>query len=1743
MAQFSEVLAKKTLDAIKGTASGLVEGAKGALVSQVPAFALSAAKFFNDVKKEVEESNKKEEEEQKKQTEEQKKQTEEQKDQTKEEKKQSQYLGDSNKWLDQLAKDTRIMRDKLARDDKFAEEVNNEKKLLDEKMLSTLEDIRDSLTSQGAAGEKSKKASEEEGSGILGGLAGTAATSILGGAAGGAGAAAAGGVMARYILPAMRAIIPRILPLLLTAIRFAGPVGFVAGTGLALANIFTDKEGRPNVKKGAEGAGGVAQKSPIKTQGEFLEKTKKYFGGSEEVVTKLTPERVQKYITDVSKKETKTNDPDNEINPTSYAMGKIQLMPFVVKELSSKVPGLDKSFATLPIESEKDKKEFVEKWKKLSPEEKQKFYTAYVKQNYESLTGAIVRAPTESEFYAAQFGVTNVANAIKNQSASLTPAQNAAAVANASALGVKPASPAGAQQDANRQGVATAQQNKDAAQEEANKRLREIGEADDRLTETKDRLKAVDTAYQVQKETYDSLSKKAKLTPEEQAKRDAASKRMQDLNFESESLKALRATQEDELENAQKVSGAAATEAGQASSVLRNQRQITSEQNAVLEAEKQKQEKEEKKSKARERLERTKAVYAAAMGMPLPEAAPPVLVGVGREKKADEAYRDFQEERRKATGRDATSTKVAAPVAPVVVSLSIDTQASAFDIATGGQGGVTPTNVFTQPGAPSAPTARSIVVVPPVALANTSQTQTAFQTTPMMPPWASPLAPGLLPLSGSLDFGQTQLYTPAPEGSGTNTQKFEAKTPELILDSLKKIEQNTSKTAQGQAEANKRAEKDRRGAPTGRGRGATTVPFKPTLSGKGPAQDAARDKFYTDRFSRIIQSTGTITKNLINSELNKLFFPKGQPTGVSRTQGDQLGFLVSTAGRELKLGQKSTKFLSKIFGDKVGRAYGGAAGEALGLGIEQFAGAAGRGLGFGEGEKIFNMGQILGNFSGNKQQRKLGREQLIYNLTGIPTGATTIFREVDKFFPGLGLKPDPNTGKVSFDTIAKAGGNFVSEGLSSLFGIPLKNTSLAQTRPGAPDQSLAETLRLSRGAPSSSSGGAVVPSVTDGARTEPSPITPREQSAFIEANIDSYDELQKSTNLLDQQSTRKDDQSFFGGMANSISDLGSSIMRIFTGAGGGTGGGMGGGGRFGGGGGGFFDNLMNMGGNLLTSYLTYKIAGGLTKNIKDPKKKMIADLVIGEGIKYGLKTYVMPYVASGASTAVTNVLGPGAGGAVYKMLGGTGAPPGAGSLTQGVNPATADIAGALGGGAVAGAPALAAAPLSTALAAPAAELGVITGLSETAIGANLAAGAGAAGGGVAAAGAGSLTAGIDVAAVTAFEAALPGAAAGGGTAAGASTMLAEMGAFLANPVTIAVLFVLAGVAMMSKGGTPHYSGFSKTKGSGFDRSWHADDKHISAEYTRVTDPLAMSAKSILDKHAANVGSTDKFEVAIAIGSDNEDPSYSIYQIYKNGTVIYDSGQEWGLPISFPDAVKTFVDKRLNGPLVEAMRSVSMTDAQKTTLGNVSEYTTAGQISDFVQKGSTDASLLTPTYAGVTAENAGFEDITFGGGGESGNDTTTVTPMVYSLKDKTFVPIKETVSATGTSTDDVGREQQYTYQTADKTVLGYDENGNPIRAADLNRKVGTASSRTGGTATVTASTTTPVTDYYNQTQQSFNATLDNADTASGGGNNTAVIAPTNVVDNSVRTNTTIVNTDTRNSDPVLFKSSRRVAFVD
>jgi len=158
------------------------------------------------------------------------------------------------------------------------------------------------------------------------------------------------------------------------------------------------------------------------SQGSWLKAVMGYFGGSNRVLTGgPTQKDIQGYIDHVSTKEGN----DNSVNPSTYAMGKIQLMPSVVRDLASKLGGSSAGLASID-----DKQSLAEAWKKLSPAEKQRFYEAYARNNYNTIKSGIGRDLSEAEWYAGQFGTGNLTNAIKNPNASLTPQQLAAYQAN-----------------------------------------------------------------------------------------------------------------------------------------------------------------------------------------------------------------------------------------------------------------------------------------------------------------------------------------------------------------------------------------------------------------------------------------------------------------------------------------------------------------------------------------------------------------------------------------------------------------------------------------------------------------------------------------------------------------------------------------------------------------------------------------------------------------------------------------------------------------------------------------------------------------------------------------------------------------------------------------------------------------------------------------------------------------------------------------------------------------------------------------------------------------------------------------------------------------------------------------------------------------------------------------------------------------------------------------------------------------
>jgi hypothetical protein len=164
------------------------------------------------------------------------------------------------------------------------------------------------------------------------------------------------------------------------------------------------------------------------SQGTWLQAVKGYFGGSNRVLTGgPTQADIDQYISHVSTKEGNDNSinttPQGKGKPPTYAMGKIQLMPSVVRGLAT-----DLGYKNLAGIS--DNKTLAETWIRLSPAEKKKFYEAYARKNYNTIKSGVGRDLTEAEWYAGQFGSGNLISAIKNPNAGLTDRQLAAYNAN-----------------------------------------------------------------------------------------------------------------------------------------------------------------------------------------------------------------------------------------------------------------------------------------------------------------------------------------------------------------------------------------------------------------------------------------------------------------------------------------------------------------------------------------------------------------------------------------------------------------------------------------------------------------------------------------------------------------------------------------------------------------------------------------------------------------------------------------------------------------------------------------------------------------------------------------------------------------------------------------------------------------------------------------------------------------------------------------------------------------------------------------------------------------------------------------------------------------------------------------------------------------------------------------------------------------------------------------------------------------
>jgi hypothetical protein len=497
--------------------------------------------------------------------------------------------------------------------------------------------------------------------------------------------------------------------------------------------------------------------------------------------------------------------------------------------------------------------------------------------------------------------------------------------------------------------------------------------------------------------------------------------------------------------------------------------------------------------------------------------------------------------------------------------------------------------------------------------------------------------------------------------SGTNLQDYVSFEERERL--AKKFYFDTAAIAKNTAKTAKAVESQNRSFGVGRG----GVPGSALKSQVDP-----RTKYYQDRTEALSKQFENTTRKLINATLTKAIFPDGVPRGISRQVANQPGFLGNRISQYLDLQKKMTPTMNRIFGKQFGGQYASIFSQAGGLILDKGANALGSMLGFDQNSP-YSFSQVVGNMLTKgkgkqaKAQRKLGREQAIYSILGIPTGATTGLSFAQKMFPNL--FPDGKGGLLSASATPQQQIAGLTTSLLDMFGI---NKSTL----GGP---LGSMLGMIPGpAAQAQGGGGLMDFLFGGARPQQdtslygyAPVGMNNLSKVVSYN--GYQVTRGAANEMAAQAQNYEgliaDQtqvqgSFFGalgqifgnvgqGLAGVFSNVGTGLGQIFSGVGGGLfdglggilqwgfnallsvfsgmGGGTGGGGIFGNmfGGGGFFsdiakawsgemswgDALINTGLKTVGNIATVYAANAITKNIKNPYLRIGATLLTNYGLK------------------------------------------------------------------------------------------------------------------------------------------------------------------------------------------------------------------------------------------------------------------------------------------------------------------------------------------------------------------------------------------------------------------------------------------------------------------------------------------------------------------------------------------------
>jgi len=410
-------------------------------------------------------------------------------------------------------------------------------------------------------------------------------------------------------------------------------------------------------------------------------------------------------------------------------------------------------------------------------------------------------------------------------------------------------------------------------------------------------------------------------------------------------------------------------------------------------------------------------------------------------------------------------------------------------------------------------------------------------------------------------------------GSGspqsTYMQGYVSPAERLQLTYLNQILRNTKETAKNTKDANKA---------NGIGPGGTVTAGNQLR----PRQDPV-SRYYQSRITSLTQQFENTTRRLINTTLTKALFPTGF-YGVSRRAAEQPGYLGNLLSGRLGLQQKMSPFFNKLFGKQFGGQYASLFSQAGGLLLDKGVNALGSMLPFQN--NAFSFQQIAGNLltrgKQGKQARRLGLEQLIYGMTGIPLGAQSGLAFLQSQFPSV-------FGGTGYMTPQQQIASMTNFGMGMLQpGMNFNNMLVGGMNmiPGAASQ----MTMLNR------------PTMYDGTR--------------MTMDTAALAKVQAAESAYISETQTQAQKGFFENLGDTFSSGFSGLFKIL-----GFGGGAGGGSfmNFGGGtgGGGFFSNLATTGTNMLAMYGGYKLMQKIGGKNQNPMITMLGTMAISQGLKIG----------------------------------------------------------------------------------------------------------------------------------------------------------------------------------------------------------------------------------------------------------------------------------------------------------------------------------------------------------------------------------------------------------------------------------------------------------------------------------------------------------------------------------------------